>query len=154
VAPVRQGFAAIAAKVTRRVAPAPALRDKPGMSPYRFDHIHLRSPSPEAAAAVWVSAFGARITGRTEHRGNLRIVLDLAGVPLFLEQVPPGTHAPPEPPHLGLEHVGLTVDDLDATMADLEGVPLVSGPAEPRPGVRIAFFGAPDGVRVELIERR
>jgi catechol 2,3-dioxygenase-like lactoylglutathione lyase family enzyme len=83
-------------------------------------------------------------------------VLDLAGVPVFLEQVAPGTAAPPAPPFLGIEHVGLTVTDLDAAIADLagKGVPLVSGPSEPRPGVRIAFFAMPDDVRVELIERK
>lgn len=126
------------------------------MNPYRFDHIHLRSPDPEAAAAIWVSAFGARVVSRVQAGANLRLVLDLAGVPLFLEQVPPGTHAAPAPPFLGLEHVGLTVDDLDAAMADLDakGVVRISGPSQPRPGVRIAFFAAPDGVQVELIERR
>jgi catechol 2,3-dioxygenase-like lactoylglutathione lyase family enzyme len=126
------------------------------MSSFRFDHIHLRSPDPEAAAAVWADAFGARITGRVQAGANLRVVLDLAGVPLFLEQVPPGTHAPPAPPFLGIEHVGLTVDDLDAAMAALEakGIARISGPSQPRPGVRIAFFAAPDGVQVELIERR
>jgi len=55
-----------------------------------------------------------------------------------------------------MEHLGLAVGDLDAAIADLsaKGVKLVSGPAEPRPGVRIAFFAMPDGVRVELIERK
>ncbi|NKC30041.1 VOC family protein [Falsiroseomonas selenitidurans] len=126
------------------------------MSPYRFDHIHLRSPDPEATAAFYVSAFGAAITGRATPGGRLRVMLDLAAVPLFVEQVPAETHAPPAPPFLGIEHVGLAVDDLDAALADLQGkgVPLISGPTEARPGVRIAFLQAPDGVRVELIERR
>ena len=126
------------------------------MEPYRFDHIHLRSPDPEAAALVWTAAFGAQVKGRLQAGPWLRIVLDLAGVTLFLEQVPPGTAAPPAPPFLGLEHIGLAVSDLDAAIADLagKGVPLVSGPSEPRPGVRIAFFAMPDGVRVELIERK
>ncbi|MGG5809663.1 VOC family protein [Falsiroseomonas sp. CW058] len=126
------------------------------MSPYRFDHIHLRSPDPEAAAAVWADAFGAAIRSRVQVSGRLRVVLDLAGVTLFIEQVPPGTHAPPAPPFLGIEHIGLGTDDLDAAVADLaaKGVPLVSGPKEARPGVRIAFFAAPDGAQVELIERR
>lgn len=126
------------------------------MEPYRFDHIHLRSTDPEAAAAVWANAFGATVKARVQAGPWLRLVLDLAGVPVFLEQVAPDTHAPPAPPFLGIEHVGLTVTDLDAAMADLagKGVPLVSGPSEPRPGVRIAFFAMPDGVRVELIERK
>jgi catechol 2,3-dioxygenase-like lactoylglutathione lyase family enzyme len=126
------------------------------MEPYRFDHIHLRSTDPEAAAAVWANAFGATVKARVQAGPWLRLVLDLAGVPVFLEQVAPGTHAPPAPPFLGIEHVGLTVTDLDAAIADLagKGVPLVSGPSEPRPGVRIAFFAMPDDVRVELIERK
>ncbi|MBU8545941.1 VOC family protein [Roseomonas sp. F4] len=126
------------------------------MSPYRFDHIHLRSPDPEAAVAVYVSAFGAEIKQRVTPGGRLRIILDLAGVPLFVEEVPADTAAPPAPPFLGIEHIGLGVDDLDAALADLKakGVPLISGPTEARPGVRIAFLQAPDGVRVELIERR
>jgi catechol 2,3-dioxygenase-like lactoylglutathione lyase family enzyme len=126
------------------------------MNTYRFDHIHLRSPDPEAAALVWQDAFGAAVTARMQAGPWLRIVLDLAGVTLFLEQVPPETQAPPAPPFLGIEHLGLAVPDLDAAIADLaaKGVALVSGPATPRPGVRIAFFAMPDGVRVELIERR
>jgi hypothetical protein len=31
---------------------------------------------------------------------------------------------------------------------------VLSGPESPRPGVRIAFVAAPDGTRVELVERR
>jgi catechol 2,3-dioxygenase-like lactoylglutathione lyase family enzyme len=138
------------------MAPAARLRETAGMEPYRFDHIHLRSTNPEAAAATWASAFGATVKGRLQANGKLRIVLDLAGVTLFVEEVPAGTAAPPAPPFLGLEHLGLGVADLDAAIADLaaKGVPLLSGPSEPRPGVRIAFFGMPDGARVELIERK
>jgi catechol 2,3-dioxygenase-like lactoylglutathione lyase family enzyme len=132
------------------------MRETAGMEPYRFDHIHLRSPDPEAAARIWTAAFGAVVKARVEVPAGTRLVLDLAGVPIFLEQVPPGTHAPPPPPFLGIEHVGLGVADLDAAIEDLagKGVPIVSGPSVPRPGVRIAFFAMPDGVRVELIERR
>lgn len=126
------------------------------MDPYRFDHIHLRSADAEAAAAVWSAAFGATPKGRVQAGPWLRLVLDLGGVQLFIEQVAPGTPCPPAPPFLGIEHVGLTVADLDAAIAALaeKGVPLVSGPSVPRPGVRIAFFAMPDRVRVELIERK
>jgi catechol 2,3-dioxygenase-like lactoylglutathione lyase family enzyme len=132
------------------------MRETAAMPTYTYDHLHYRSTDPEAAAAVWKSAFGATEKSRMQVGPNLRIVLDVCGVTLFLEQVPAGTAAPPPPPFLGVEHLGLGVDDIEAAIADLaaKGVPLLSGPTVPRPGVRIAFFAMPDGARVELIERK
>jgi len=126
------------------------------MSPYRFDHIHLRTPDPEATAAFYVRCFGAVIKARVQAGTALRVVTELAGVALFIEEVPAATAAPPPPPFLGVEHLGLAVDDLDAALADLavQGAKLLSGPTQARPGVRIAFIEAPDAVRVELIERK
>lgn len=125
------------------------------MSTYRFDHLHLRSADPEAAAAFYVSAFGATITNRLLPGGKLRIVLDLSGITMFVEQVPEDTPSPPAPPFLGIEHFGLAVDDLDAALAAMraQGVTVLSGPTQARPGVRIAFIAAPDDVQVELLER-
>ncbi|MBW6399868.1 VOC family protein [Roseomonas sp. HJA6] len=125
------------------------------MKGYGIDHVHLRSTDPNAAARFYMEALGARETGRTEIRGALRLVLDLGGLTLFIEAVPPATPHPPEPPYLGLEHLGLRVPDLDAAAADLRsrGVRFVTEPREARPGTRIAFIEGPDGVRIELIER-
>ncbi|MFC4166469.1 VOC family protein [Teichococcus aestuarii] len=126
------------------------------MTACRIDHLHLRSPDPEAAARFYVSALDARETGRQDVNGALRIMLDLGGLMLFIEAVPPETPKPPPAPFQGIEHIGLTVPDLDAAIAELagKGVPLTSGPREVRPGLRIAFIDAPDKVRIELLERR
>jgi catechol 2,3-dioxygenase-like lactoylglutathione lyase family enzyme len=126
------------------------------MPGFSFDHIHLRSPDPLATAAFYVDCLGATETARVPVPAGTRVVLDLAGVAVFVEQVPPGTAAPPEPPYLGLEHIGLTVPDMDAAVAALKGrgVRFTMEPREARPGVRIAFIEAPEGARVELIERR
>jgi catechol 2,3-dioxygenase-like lactoylglutathione lyase family enzyme len=126
------------------------------MSMFRMDHLHLRSIDPEAAARFYVEALGARETGRVPVPAGERIILMLAGQTLFVEQVPAGTAAPPAPPFLGLEHLGLAVDDLDAALDALKakGVTVASGPSSPRPGIRIAFIAAPDGARIELVERR
>jgi catechol 2,3-dioxygenase-like lactoylglutathione lyase family enzyme len=123
---------------------------------YKPDHIHLRSPDAAAAASFYVDALGAKEVTRMDVRGALRIILDLGGMRLFVEQVPPGTHRVPEAPFVGIEHIGLAVDDLDAAVADLRarGATFVVEPREARPGVRIAFFEAPDRVRIELIERK
>lgn len=120
-----------------------------------WDHLHLRSPDPETTARFYMTMLGARETGRMELRGALRIVLDLAGTQLFVEQVPAGTASPPPPPFLGLEHIGLRVVDLDAAAATLRalGVRFLAEPRQARPDTRVAFIEAPDGMRVELIQR-
>ncbi|UPG72064.1 hypothetical protein MVG78_16250 [Roseomonas gilardii subsp. gilardii] len=71
------------------------------MTDFTWDHLHLRSPDPESTARYFHEMFGATETGRVENGGALRVMLDLAGLPLFVEQVPPGTAAPPEPPSSG-----------------------------------------------------
>ena len=126
------------------------------MSGIRIDHLHIKSREPEAAAAFYVRAFGARETGRQSVPAGVRIVLDLDGLALFVESVPEGTVGVPAAPYCGLEHLGLAVDDLDALVADLASkrITLEAPPSSPRPGVRIAFVKAPDGARVEILERK
>lgn len=126
------------------------------MSGMRIDHLHIRSSDAEAAAAFYARAFGARETGRQTVPAGVRIVLELDGLALFVESVPEGTPGVPAAPFRGIEHLGLVVDDLDAVLAELanKGVELEAPPSSPRPGVRIAFVKAPDGARVELLERK
>jgi catechol 2,3-dioxygenase-like lactoylglutathione lyase family enzyme len=126
------------------------------MAAYGIDHLHLRSADPEAAAGFFRRLFGAEETGRSTPGGRLRIMLRLGGLALYVEAVPEGTAGPPPWPHRGVEHLGLAVEDLDVALADLrqKGAEVLSGPESPRPGVRIAFLAAPDGTRVELVERR
>src|SRR3546814_3088512 len=57
--------------------------------------------------------------------------------------------------HLGLDHFGLSVDDVDAAIADLElkGVQITFPPTTIRPGCRAAYIAAPDGVEIEIVNR-
>ena len=122
---------------------------------FSCDHLHLRSPNPEAAAAFYVSRLGAKITGRTENQGALRVILDLGGLVTYIEAVAADTVMAPPAPFVGIEHVGLRVADLAAAAAELRanGVKFLVEPREARPGVKIAFIQGPDGVRIELLER-
>jgi catechol 2,3-dioxygenase-like lactoylglutathione lyase family enzyme len=56
---------------------------------------------------------------------------------------------------MGLDHFGLTVEDIDGAVTELraKGVPFTMEPKTIRPGVRIAFLTAPQGVSIELIQR-
>ncbi|BCM84129.1 VOC family protein [Methylobacterium indicum] len=122
---------------------------------YRYDHLHLRSRDAAAAARFYGEVLGARETGREGAERPSRVILDLGGMTMFIEQAPEGTGPAATPPNLGIEHIGLRVEDIEATVADLagRGIPLVSGITDVRPGLRIAFFEGPDGVRIEVLQR-
>jgi catechol 2,3-dioxygenase-like lactoylglutathione lyase family enzyme len=122
---------------------------------FHIDHVHLRSPDVAAAAAFYVDKLAAREV-RREGTPTSRIVLDLGGLTVFIEQAPADLPPPARAPHLGIEHIGLGVADIDATLADLRarGVTVLVETKAMRPGLRIAFIDGPDGVRIELLERR
>jgi lactoylglutathione lyase len=62
--------------------------------------------------------------------------------------------APPFP-HYGLEHIGLTVDDVDAAVEELraKGAEIAIGPLTRNPGLRLAFVRGPEGIMIELVQR-
>ena len=125
------------------------------MTTYTCDHVHLRSLDPAAAAEFYVGMFGAFRRGTMAVATGTREILDLGGLTLFIEQVPAGTAAAPAPPILGVEHLGFAVEDLDAAVAELtgKGAVFTVSPRSPRPGLRMAFVQAPDGVQVEVLQR-
>ena len=83
-----------------------------------WDHIHLRSPDPEATAAWFERMLGAQVI-RTIEQGKPRIDLKLGGAKIFIAPVAPGdgVHAPPATPYQGLDHFGLAVSGIDAVAA-------------------------------------
>lgn len=123
---------------------------------YRYDHIHLRSRDADAAAGFYTTMFGAREVKRVGTEKLERVVLDLGGLTVFIEQAPEEIHPAGPTPCLGLEHFGLAVDDLEAALADLtgRGVPLRMGITARGPNLRIAFVEGPDGALIEILERK
>ncbi len=126
------------------------------MAIFTADHVHLRSPDPDAAARYYTGMLGAAPVSRAEVGGVLRVVVDLGGLPLFIEQVPDSTPHLPAPPFAGMEHIALRVEGFDDAVAELtaKGAAFAAPPHQPRPGVQIAFLAAPDGVLIEILERK
>lgn len=120
-----------------------------------FDHIHLRSLDPDAAGRFYVDHLGARLDGRIETEKLYRVTVAFPGLNIFIDRVPQGTNPSATRPHLGLEHFGLKVADLDAAAAELKGkgIEFTLEPVDFRPGLRIAFIRGPDDVSIELLER-
>jgi lactoylglutathione lyase len=126
------------------------------MAKYTWDHIHLRTTNPEATAAWYERMLGAEVI-RTMQQGATRIDLKLGGANIFIAPVTAGdgVNPPPKTPYQGLDHFGLTVTGIDAIAADLKakGVEFTREPTTVRPGVRVCFIRAPEGVSIELLER-
>jgi lactoylglutathione lyase len=127
------------------------------MPVYSYDHIHLRSRDPMATAQYYHQMFDAKIIESIQSDGQPRIDLDINGLTVFLARVPANAEIQQAPadPHLGLDHFGLRVDNLDAAYAELKrrGAEFAVEPRTIRPGVKIAFVRGPDNVRIELLER-
>ena len=126
------------------------------MSTYTWDHIHLRSPDPEATAQYFERMFGAEVI-RTIEQGKPRVDLKLGGAKIFIAPVAAGSNVNPAPttPYQGLDHFGLAVSGIDAIAADLKarGAEFTMEPTTVRPGVRVCFIRGPQGVSIELLDR-
>jgi len=132
------------------------------MTVFKYDHVHLRSPDPEATAQFYEKMFGAEVShglypAGTPFAGQPRITMKLGGTSFYIAPTDPRTANgdPPKAPHFGLEHIGLMVENLDVAAAELKGkgAHFTMEPVTFIPGTKIAFVQAPQGVLVELIQR-
>ena len=126
------------------------------MTRYAWEHIHLRSPDPAATAQWYQDKLGAEIIRTPQSDGSTRYDLDLTGQKIFIAKADPAaTGASPQTPYMGLDHFGLTVENIDAAVAELKGkgVAFTVEPKTIRPGVRIAFLRGPQNVHIELLDR-
>lgn len=121
-----------------------------------WDHVHLRSPNPEATAQWFERVLGGEII-RSMQQGQPRIDVKLGGANIFIAPVTAGdgVNAPPTTPYQGLDHFGLTCSGIDAIAAELKakGVKFTKEPTTVRPGVRICFIRGPEGISIELLDR-
>ena len=121
------------------------------MPNYKFEHIHLISNDPEKTAEFYIKHLGAKQVSVMTLPGGLKGVRLTLNDQLIIIS-PPRV----KPPILGLEHFGLTTDDMTASIAELKavGCKIRDEPIEMSPGTRIAFFWTPEGVLIELVEKK
>lgn len=125
------------------------------MASYKQHHIHLTNPDPTKTAQFYTEIMGARVTRKQKTPDQETIDLDLGGIPIRISNRT-GADDSWKGLQLGLHHLGLTVDDLDRAAAEMDSteVEFVVKPHSPRPGSKNAFIRTPDGVLIELIERK
>ena len=123
-----------------------------------MDHIHLVAGDPHAAAKWYVDNLGAQMVKSTEMKGAPQIYLSFGNAMVLLRgQRPDEKAAGKNGLEWGIDHFGLRVrGDFDGFCAGLrkQGVSFSMEPTDINPQTRIAFINAPDGVSVELLNRR
>lgn len=132
-----------------------------------FDHIHLISRDPHAAARWYRDMFGGEIAAVQEDlRGAPQVDVRVGGMTIVIRGQRPGEQPGETRPmqHFdgysshdawGTDHFGFTYHgDLRAFCTELKrnGVRMAVEPWEFKPGMVLCYVAAPDGVSIELIQ--
>ncbi len=119
-------------------------------------HIAVRTRDVARSVAFYKAAGLEEVLHLTYQDGSLWLVYMRVSDTQFIEIFPDGDDNPvPAPSATGVNHLCLTVDDLDAFIAALadRGIPLARPRTAGGPdGNRGAWITDPDGNRIELME--
>lgn len=127
---------------------------------YEFNHVHLKAPEPRKTAEWYAEAFDFTIVSDiVRPYGDLFVVtktpdgvtVNISGARTAEDMGDGDANV-----HWGLEHIGITIDDLDAELERLTamGAEIKEGPIDVPNGPKIAFIRGPDDTRIELLEYR
>lgn len=125
--------------------------------PMRLDHVAVEVADLDAAIRFYVEQLGFVETWR--HRNDEEAeecaFLDLGDFRLeLLAQLEEGKFQRPEikPPYC--PHIALAVDDIDASIAQLDklGIPILRGPLIVEGEVRWLYFADPDNNVIEFVQ--
>jgi lactoylglutathione lyase len=124
-----------------------------------FDHVHLISKDAIAAANWYVEKFGASVAKNMMVKGAPQVYVNIGdGSMIIIRGERPGESiAGKTGLEWGVDHFGVRINkDFDGFCATLKakGVEFSLEPTDFNPDTRIAFVKAPDGVSVELLNRK
>ena len=123
-----------------------------------FDHVHIISQDPESAASWYAEKLNGKIIDSQEVRGAPQVVVAFGDTTIFVRGQRPGEQLViKQGLEWGTDHFGFRVEgDFDDFCDDLKenGVTFSLAPVDFTPNIRIAFIDAPDGVSIELLQRK
>ena len=123
-----------------------------------FDHVHLVSEDPQKTAQWYADNLLGEIVRSGEVKGAPQVYVSFGGFIVIVRGQRPAEIANPKAGLAwGIDHFGVRVKgDFDGFCSELKrkGVTFSLEPTDFNPTTRIAFINAPDGVSVELLNRK
>ena len=123
-----------------------------------FDHVHLVAADPHATAQWYVDKLGGTIARSAEVKGAPQVYVSLGGFIVIVRGRRPAEQVKDKSSlEWGIDHFGLRVrGDFDGFCSALrqKGVTFSLEPTDFNETTRIAFINAPDGVSIELLNRK
>jgi catechol 2,3-dioxygenase-like lactoylglutathione lyase family enzyme len=132
----------------------------PAGSELTFEHVALTVADMQKSLDFYQGVLGFPLLGQLDFKDErgFRIAYLQFGnsrLELFAFAVPTIPHSwNPDETVLGLKHIGILVDDVDAVLAQLNAhdIRVIYPPNDAHGGVRTSFFADPDGNALELID--
>lgn len=129
-----------------------------GESSIFFEHVHLISKDPRSAAKWYAEKLSGEIVKDVELRGAPQIWVKFDGAYLFIRGERPDESAAKRTGfRWGVDHFAFGVNgnfDVYCNELKQKGVTFSLDPMDFTPQVRIAYIEAPDGVTIELTQRK
>jgi len=123
-----------------------------------FDHVHLVAKDPKSTADWYVDKLGGKVVRSADVKGAPQLYISLGGFIVIVRGQRPSESAQDKAGlEWGVDHFGVRVQgDFDDFCSELrsKGVGFSLEPTDFNPTTRIAFIKAPDGVSVELLNRK
>jgi len=121
-----------------------------------YDHAHCRCADLERAVEFYQKMLDAEVSKRSENDGRIIVTLRIGGVKLCLSPRPAGSELKPEEnaKRLGVYHLAFLVPNLEEAIAECKrrGAKFTIENFMATPARKVAFFDAPDGMQVELMQ--
>jgi catechol 2,3-dioxygenase-like lactoylglutathione lyase family enzyme len=123
---------------------------------YQLHHLHLICSDLDKMINFFTNTLGGKFVSFRKFGTADGAVIDLAGAPIFLRVARDGEEITGEQVRstYGYHHIGLKVEDLDASYSELKGknFTFTTAPTATPNGGKMAFFLGPDNIIIELVQ--
>ena len=121
---------------------------------FKLEHVHLKTREPQKTAKFYIENLGATVIEVSDDQRHYRV--DLHGIVMNITD---HIETQTRDQHYGLEHFAIETDDFEGTVKKIaeSGGRMLEQMASPVPehgGLRVCFMEGPEGVQLELIEKR